>query len=216
MLPLTLGSLGRPPVVLCLGAHCDDIEIGCGATLAHWVTQYPGAQFHWAVFSGDGVRQQESRAAAAGLLAGAESPQLRFFDFRDGFFPSQSLQVKEAFEALKGALRPDVILTHYLQDRHQDHALLADLTWNTFRSHLILEYEIPKYEGDLGHPNVFVPLAMPELDRKVQCLLDCFASQRARAWFTADTFRALARLRGMECAAPSGYAEAFHGRKLCL
>lgn len=216
MLPLKFGSLGRPPVVLCIGAHCDDIEIGCGATLTHWASEYPGALFHWAVFSGDAVRQSESRAAAAGLLAGALAPQLRFFEFRDGFFPAHGREIKERFEELKAQLRPDVILTHYLEDRHQDHEMLANLTWNTFRSHLILEYEIPKYEGDLGHPNVYVPLTKPELDRKVSSLMESFESQRQRAWFTEDTFRALARLRGMECAAPSGYAEAFHARKLCM
>jgi len=202
--------------VLCIGAHCDDIEIGCGATLVHWARQYPGASFHWAIFAGEGARQQESRAAAASLLPQPNAPELRFFDFRDGFFPTQAAQIKEAFEDLKGRVRPDVILTHFLSDRHQDHAMLANLTWNTFRSHLILEYEIPKYEGDLGHPNIYVPLEREELDRKVHSLLECFVSQRARAWFTEDTFRALARLRGMECAAPSGFAEAFHARKVCI
>ncbi len=216
MLPLKFGSLGRPPAVLCLGAHCDDIEIGCGGTLVRWAAEYPGATFHWAVFAGDALRQQESRAAAAHLLPGERGPQLRFFQFRDSFFPAQAEQIKEAFEELKVALQPDVILTHHLADRHQDHALLANLTWNTFRSHLILEYEIPKYEGDLGHPNVYVPLARGDLDRKVRALIESFGSQRSRAWFTEDTFCALARLRGLECAAPSGFAEAFHARKVCL
>jgi len=109
-----------------------------------------------------------------------------------------------------------VILTHHLHDRHQDHKLIGELTWNTFRAHLILEYEIPKYDGDLGQPNVFVPVAAADLDRKISCLLDCFTSQRSRSWFSEDTFKAIARLRGIECGAPSGLAEAFHGRKLCL
>jgi LmbE family N-acetylglucosaminyl deacetylase len=215
VLPLTFASLGRPPVVLCIGAHCDDIEIGCGATLVHWAAQYPGTRFRWAVFCAPAARQQESRAAAAMLLPG-QSAELQFFDFRDGFFPAEGARIKEGFEALKGALRPDVILTHHLADRHQDHATLANLTWNTFRSHLVLEYEIPKYEGDLGHPNLYIPLAQSDLDRKVRSLMDCFASQRSRAWFTEETFRSLARIRGIECAAPSGYAEAFHARKVCL
>jgi LmbE family N-acetylglucosaminyl deacetylase len=214
VLSVKLDNLGRPPVVLCIGAHCDDIEIGCGATLASWSGRYPEARFQWAVFSGDQVRQHESTSAAHGLLAG--TAELRFFGFRDGFFPSHGAQIKETFEQLKATVHPDVIFTHYLHDRHQDHALLANLTWNTFRSQLILEYEIPKYEGDLGQPNVFVPLEAQALDRKIRCLIDCFASQRSRAWFTEETFRALARLRGLECAAPSGYAEAFHARKLCL
>lgn len=215
MLPLKFASLGRPPVVLCLGAHCDDIEIGCGATLVHWADQYPGMRFHWAVFCGPQARRQESRSAAAMLLAGQHS-ELQFFDFRDGFFPTQGAEIKEVFEELKRSLRPDLILTHHLDDRHQDHAVLANLTWNTFRSHLILEYEIPKYEGDLGHPSLYVPLEVRDLDCKVRSLVDSFVSQHSRAWFTEETFRALARIRGVECGAPSGYAEAFHARKLCL
>lgn len=216
MLGLKFENLGRPPTLLCLGAHCDDIEIGCGGALVRWSQEYPGARVVWAIFSGEPGREQESRAAAARLLPGAPGCELRFLDFRDRFFFSQAVQIKEAFDALKAAVQPDVLFTHHLQDRHQDHALIADLTWNTFRSHLILEYEIPKYEGDLGHPNVFVPLSAAELDRKVECLLESFPSQRSRAWFTADTFRALARLRGIESGAASGFAEAFHARKLCL
>lgn len=203
------------PTVLCLGAHCDDIEIGCGATLARWAREYPGARFVWAVFAGEPERAQESRAAAARLIGNAEI-ELRFFGFPDRYFPTQAEALKRTFDELKGSVSPDVIFTHQLDDRHQDHKLVAELTWNTFRSHLILEYEIPKYEGDLGRPNVFVPLEASELDAKVHCLMECFPSQRTRAWFTADTFRALARLRGIECGAPAGFAEAFHGRKLCL
>lgn len=213
MLGLRLQDLGRPPTVLCLGAHCDDIEIGCGATLIRWAREYPGCRFVWAIFSGETGREHESRAAATQLLEGCE---LRFHTFRDRFFPSQGEPIKEAFDALRAAVTPDIVLTHFLDDRHQDHRTIAELTWNTFRSHVILEYEIPKYEGDLGHPNVFVPHTAADLDRKVECLLTSFPSQRSRAWFTADTFRALARLRGIESGAPSGFAEAFHGRKLCL
>jgi LmbE family N-acetylglucosaminyl deacetylase len=130
--------------------------------------------------------------------------------------PMEAERVREVFDELKAGVQPDVILTHHLNDRHQDHRLIAELTWNSFRRHLVLEYEIPKYEGDLGQPNVFVPLTAEDLERKVACLVECYPSQRGREWFTADTFRALARLRGVECVAPAGFAEAFHGRKVCL
>jgi LmbE family N-acetylglucosaminyl deacetylase len=216
VLGLKLQDLGHAPTVLCLGAHCDDIEIGCGATLIRWARDYPGIRFVWGIFSGETGREDESRAAAATLTAGAAPCELRFHAFRDRFFPSQGEAIKEAFDALRATVTPDVVFTHFLDDRHQDHRVIGELTWNTFRSHLVLEYEIPKYEGDLGHPNVFVPHTAADLDRKVACLLESFPSQRARGWFTADTFRALARLRGIESGAPSGFAEAFHGRKLCL
>lgn len=215
MLALRPADLGHPYTVLCIGAHCDDIEIGCGATLIRWAREYPDMHLVWAIFSRDPQREQESRAAAA-RLGGARQPELRFFDFQDRFFPSHVAGIKQVFDELSRQIHPDVVLTHHLSDRHQDHALLGNLTWNTFRSHLVLEYEIPKYEGDLGHPNIYVPHTAEDLERKVACLLDCYASQRSRSWFTADTFRALARLRGIESGAPSGFAEAFHGRKLCL
>jgi LmbE family N-acetylglucosaminyl deacetylase len=216
VLTLKLAELGHPPSVLCIGAHCDDIEIGCGATLVRWSREHPGLRVVWAIFSGDGVRREESRAAARRLIETSPPCELQFYDFRDRFFPAQAEGIKSAFDELRLRVQPDVILTHHLADRHQDHELLARLTWNTFRAHLILEYEIPKYEGDLGQPNVFVPHSAEDLDRKVRALLECFASQSSRAWFTADTFRALARLRGIESGAATGFAEAFHGRKLCL
>jgi LmbE family N-acetylglucosaminyl deacetylase len=173
-------------------------------------------RFVWAVFATEAGRDQETRAAAQQLLPGVTGCELRFFRFRDRYFPTQAEQIKGVFDELGRTLQPDVVFTHYLTDRHQDHKLISELTWNTFRAHLVLEYEIPKYEGDLGHPNVFVPLTADELDRKIRCLLECFPSQLSRSWFTADTFRALARLRGIECGAATGFAEAFHGRKLCL
>ena len=216
MLALKLGEPGLRPTVLCLGAHCDDIEIGCGATLVRWRREYPGVRFVWAVFAGEPERVRESRAAAQSLLGGVEACEVRVFDFPDRYFPTQAERLKGVLEELKASVSADVVFTHQLHDRHQDHALIADLTWNAFRSHLILEYEIPKYEGDLGQPNVFVPLTAEDLQRKVDTLLQCFPSQRSRSWFTADTFRALARLRGIECASASGFAEAFHGRKVCL
>ncbi|MEP7242477.1 MAG: PIG-L deacetylase family protein [Gammaproteobacteria bacterium] len=220
MLPLSFGKSAEPAVILCVGAHCDDIEIGCGATLVRLRREYPSARIVWAIFAREDGRDGESRAAAAQLLGAGTAPpagpELRFFDFRGSYFPTAYEGIKDAFETLKGAVRPDLILTHHLQDRHQDHRVLAELTWNTFRSHLVLEYEIPKYEGDLGHPNLFMPCTVADLDRKVKALMECFPSQRSRGWFTEDTFRALARLRGIECASPTGFAEAFHARKLCL
>ena len=209
-------GLDAHSTVLCIGAHCDDIEIGCGGTLVRWAREYPGTKFVWAIFAVEVNREAESRLAASRLLAGAGGYETRFFDFRASYFPAQVESIKDRFEQLKSAVRPDVILTHYLHDRHQDHKVLSELTWNTWRSHLILEYEIPKYEGDLGHPNFFVPLRAADLARKVETLMECFPSQHTRRWFTPDTFSALARLRGVECDAPDKYAEAFHARKICV
>jgi LmbE family N-acetylglucosaminyl deacetylase len=209
-------QLAHPQTILCIGAHCDDIEIGCAGTLLELCRRHPAARFHWAVFSGDPQREAETRAAAARLLGASGQHTVEVGRFRDSCFPYCGADIKEHFEDLKRRVEPDLIFTHDLADRHQDHRLLAELTWNTFRHHAVLEYEIPKYEGDLGHPNVFVPLDAAGLDQKIGCLLECFQSQRGRSWFTADTFRALARLRGIECGAPGGFAEAFNGRKLCL
>lgn len=215
MLPLAFGVLDEPATVLCIGAHCDDIEIGCGGALVRLAREHPSARFVWAVFAGEPRRERESRGAAASLV-GEGRLEFRQFGFRESYFPSQSDRVKDAFESLKSSVSPALIFTHRLEDRHQDHRTLAELCWNTFRSHLILEYEIPKYEGDLGQPNFFVPLAESDLDHKVATLMRSFPSQHARAWFTPETFRALARIRGIECAADSGYAEAFHARKICV
>jgi len=204
-----------PVKVLCLGAHSDDIEIGCGGTILRFVRQYPNCVFHWAVFSAPGVRAEEAQRGAV-LFAGARAlkrPLLK--GFQDGFMPFAGVEVKTVFEELK-IISPDLIFTHNRNDAHQDHRLLAELTWNTFRDHMILEYEIPKYDGDLGRPSVFVPLDSELCERKVQYLMDTFESQRSKRWFQSDTFFSLLRLRGMECNAPSGYAEAFYCRKLML
>ena len=204
-----------PVKVLCLGAHSDDIEIGCGGTILRFVRQYPNCVFHWAVFSAPGVRAEEAQRGAV-LFAGARAlkrPLLK--GFQDGFMPFAGVEVKTVFEELK-TLSPDLIFTHNRNDAHQDHRLLAELTWNTFRDHMILEYEIPKYDGDLGRPSVFVPLDSELCEKKVQYLMDTFESQRSKRWFQSDTFFSLLRLRGMECNAPSGYAEAFYCRKLML
>jgi LmbE family N-acetylglucosaminyl deacetylase len=212
----TLGE-GSPPLnVLCIGAHSDDIEIGCGGTILHLSEKYPNCVFHWVVFNAVGVRETEAKAAATRFVPAdrLKGPQLKAF--RDAFMPFLGAEVKGFFEQLKATVSPDLIFTHNRKDAHQDHRLLAELTWNTFRDHLILEYEIPKYDGDLGQPNLFVPLDSGVCNRKVRYIIDSFESQRAKPWFREDTFLSLMRLRGMECNAPSGYAEAFYGRKLVL
>jgi LmbE family N-acetylglucosaminyl deacetylase len=213
-------SLARDPDaplrVLALGAHADDIEIGCGGTILRLVADHPGLLVDWVVLSGHGERAAEAADSAAAFLHGAGEARVRVERFRDGFFPYDGGAVKELFERLKGEVDPDLVLTHRLEDRHQDHRLVAELTWNTFRHHLILEYEVPKYEGDLGHPGLFVPLTAALCERKVELLRKCFPSQAGRAWFTDDTFWALLRLRGVESGAPSRYAEAFTARKLVL
>lgn len=201
--------------VLCIGAHCDDIEIGCGGTLLHLKTIFPQLKFHWVVLSGSGPRGQEA-ATAAELFTADHGKKVVLKDFRDGFLPYTGERVKEFFEEMKGQVAPDLIFTHWHGDAHQDHRLVSELTWNTFRDHLILEYEIPKYDGDLGRPSVFVALTAEICEGKIHSLMDTFQSQHAKRWFRRDTFLALMRLRGMECNAPSGYAEAFYCRKLLL
>ena len=212
-------SLGRDAVsplkILCLGAHSDDIEIGCGGTILRLAQQYPNCVFHWVVFSAAGVRGAEAQRAAK-LFVGSntlQGPLLK--TFRDGFMPYLGAEVKAVFEEIK-SISPDLIFTHNCNDAHQDHRLLAELTWNTFRDHLILEYEIPKYDGDMGCPGVFVPLESELCEKKVRYIMDAFESQRSKHWFESNTFFSLMRLRGMECNSPSGYAEAFYGRKLVL
>jgi len=206
----------QPLSVLCLGCHSDDIEIGCGGTILRLAQDYPCTRFHWVVFSAVGVREAEARRAASLFVDRAllEGPTLK--SFRDSFMPFAGSEIKEVFEDIKRTVSPDVILTHFRDDAHQDHRLISDLTWNTFRNHLVLEYEIPKYDGDFGQPNCYVPLTRELCDKKVQYLMEAFQSQRTKNWFEESTFRALMRLRGMECNAPSGYAEAFYLRKLVL
>jgi LmbE family N-acetylglucosaminyl deacetylase len=201
--------------ILCLGAHSDDIEIGCGAAILRLARQYPNCLFHWVVFSALGVRSAEAQRGAT-LFAGknaVQGPLLK--EFQDGFMPFMGREVKAVFEELK-SISPDLIFTHSNKDAHQDHRLISELSWNTFRDHFILEYEIPKYDGDLGHPNLFVPVGYEVCEQKVRYLMDAFESQRSKRWFQPETFYGLMRLRGMECNAPSGYAEAFYCRKLVL
>ena len=217
MLGLQLGrDPGAPLRVLALGAHADDIEIGCGGTVLRLLAEHPDLEVDWVVLSGDGERAAEATESAAAFLQGAAAARIAVERFRDGFLPYTGAQVKEYFEGLKSRVSPDLVLTHRLEDRHQDHRLVAELTWNTFRDHLILEYEIPKYEGDLGQPNLFVPLERAHCERKVELLRKHFPSQAGRDWFADQTFWSLLRLRGLESRAPSTFAEAFHARKLLL
>ena len=202
--------------VLCLGCHSDDVEIGCGGTILRLASEHPDCMFHWVVFSAVGVRAAEAQRAAVQFVDPSRLKGLMLKTFPDGFMPFTGADIKTAFEELKQAVSPDLIFTHSRKDAHQDHRLIADLTWNTFRDHLILEYEIPKYDGDMGQPSVFVPLPSEICERKIQLLVETFRSQCGKHWFQRETFLSLMRLRGMECNAPSGYAEAFYGRKLVL
>lgn len=215
MIGLSLNS-GKPLQILCLGAHSDDIEIGCGGTILRLAEEHPDAVFHWVVFTASGVRAEEARRGASLFLRpeALRGPILK--EFRDGFLPFTGIEVKAFFEELKASITPDVVFTHNRHDAHQDHRLLAELTWNTFRDHFILEYEIPKYDGDLGQPGFFVPLTDSQRQRKVAGLMEAFSSQRSKRWFQPETFLGLMRLRGMECNSPSGYAEAFYCRKAVL
>jgi LmbE family N-acetylglucosaminyl deacetylase len=217
MMPLGLaGRAGGPVRVLCLGAHSDDVEIGCGGTVLRLLAERPGSAVHWVVLSAAGEREREARASARDFLAGAGEARVAVQAFRESFFPSQWTEIKQFLEATRREFEPDVVLCHHRTDMHQDHRLVAELAWNTFRDHVILEYEIPKYEGDLGAPNVFVPLARAVADRKVELLMRHFASQLSRTWFRPDTFHGLMSLRGVECNALEARAEAFHARKVTL
>ena len=216
VLKLGFPTKGTDPLsVLCLGAHSDDIEIGCGGTLLHLKKTLPRLRFHWVVFSASGLRGEEAAGAAELFTAGC-GKEIVLKNYRDGFLPYSGGEVKDFFEEMKSKVNPDVIFTHWRGDAHQDHRLLSELTWNTFRDHLILEYEIPKYDGDMGRPNLFVPLEAPLYEKKVDYLFQAFESQRAKRWFDREAFLGLMRIRGMESNSPSGYAEAFHCRKLVL
>lgn len=202
-------------MVLCLGAHSDDIEIGCGGTLLYLKAALPRLRVHWVVFSASGRRSQEAAKSAELFTEGCER-QVVLKNFRDGFLPYSGGEVKDFFEALKTQVSPDLIFTHWRGDAHQDHRLVSELTWNTFRDHLILEYEVPKYDGDIGRPNLFVPLDRPLCENKVGYLFQAFDSQRSKRWFDRETFLGLMRIRGMESNSPSGYAEAFHAHKIVI
>ena len=214
MLRLNLAT-AEPPVrrVLALGCHADDIEIGCGGTLLQLARSIADLHVTWVVLAASGVRADEARASAAAFLQNVSTADVQIHDFRESFLPSQAAEVKELFEGLK-PVEPDLVLTHTRDDLHQDHRLACELTWNTFRDHLILEYEVPKYDGDLGRPNVFVPLLRDIVDEKVRLILEHFKSQAGKHWFDEEIFRSIARIRGVESA--TAHAEAFTGRKLRL
>lgn len=217
MLPVALGAGANQALrILCLGAHSDDIEIGCGGTLLRLLGERAGSSVHWVVLSATPEREREANASAAEFLAEAQSSTVVVKTFPESFFPSAWADIKKAFEEIKRAATPDVVLCHHRKDFHQDHRVVAELAWNTFRDHVILEYEIPKYEGDLATPNFYVPISRLVADRKVDLLLRHFASQAVRPWFRPDTFHGLMAVRGVECNAPQGRAEAFHARKLSL
>ncbi len=217
MLPLNLPLDPASPLkVLCLGAHSDDIEIGCGGTILHLLSLYRKLDVFWTVFSSGREREREARTSADLFLKQARHREVMVKNFRDGFFPYDGARIKEFFEEIKEKVNPDLVFTHYRDDRHQDHRTISDLTWNTFRRHLILEYEIPKYDGDLGSPNYFVPLGQEICARKIKYICDVFQTQSNKAWLTEDTFQAILRLRGVECSAPEKYAEAFYCRKVIM
>jgi len=216
MLQLALGRPGTPLRLLCVGAHCDDIEIGCGGTLLRLLAEHPGSEVDWVVLSSTPERERETHASAAEFLADAGRIRVSVETFRESYFPWRGEPIKDVFEQVKASASPDVIFTHHRRDEHQDHRLVAELTWNTFRDHLVLEYEIPKYEGDLGQPNLFVPLPAAVAQRKIDLILRHYQSQSRRSWFRAETFRAVMDLRGIESNAPDGVAEAFHCRKATI
>lgn len=202
--------------ILCLGAHADDIEIGCGGSILRWLEEDGSLEVYWVVLSSGRERKKEALRSADLFLKKARKSKVVVEDFRDGFFPYDGAAIKEYFETLKKRFSPDLVLTHYRHDRHQDHRVVSDLTWNAFRRELILEYEIPKYDGDLGQPNLFVPLSESVCRKKIRHILEVFKTQRVKDWLTEDTLQAMLRLRGVECRAPEKWAEAFYCRKMIL
>jgi LmbE family N-acetylglucosaminyl deacetylase len=202
--------------VLCLGAHSDDIEIGCGGTILRLTELYPNIEFYWIVFSSDERRAREASTGARAFIGHVKRRNVVLKNFREGFFPYVAVELKEYFEELKHQFNPDLIFTHYRHDLHQDHRLISELTWNTFRNHFILEYEIPKYDGDLGSPNVFVHLSPRLARQKIQHIMKSFRTQAKKHWFDEETFHGILRLRGVECCAPEKLAEAFYCRKIAF
>lgn len=213
MLPLQFDKI---KTILCLGAHSDDIEIGCGGTLLALLAERPSIDVHWVVVGAGGARSDEARQSAEKFLANVSSKRILIQGFRDSYFPYLGAQLKEFVESVRDSVSPDLIFTHRREDMHQDHRTIAELTWCAFRNNMILEYEIPKYDGDLGHPSVYVPLDASVCRRKIELLMENFPTQREKRWFNEETFRATLRLRGIECQSPTGAAEAFHSRKLTL
>jgi LmbE family N-acetylglucosaminyl deacetylase len=216
MVPMIIGKK-RALEVLCLGAHSDDIEIGCGGTVLRLLEEYPGTHVHWVVFGAEHPqRAAEATKSARAFLRRAGTQTVIVEGFRDGYLPYSGGEVKDFFEKLKGEVSPDLILTHYRNDLHQDHRIVCELTWNTWRDHLIWEYEIPKYDGDLGTPNVYVNLSSAICRRKIDLVMRYFGTQRSKRWFTRDLFEGILRVRGIEAAGPHPFAEAFYGRKILV
>lgn len=208
------GNKNAPKNILCLGAHCDDIEIGCGGTMLRLLQENSRVSVNWIVFSSNAEREIEAKKSSKKFLQRAKINDVRINKFRNGYFPYIGLEIKEYFEKLKQNISPDIIFTHYQNDLHQDHRIISELTWNTFRNHFILEYEMPKYDGDLGCPNFFVTLPEDIKQKKINHILDCFSSQRDKHWFDDKTFESIMRLRGVESCAPDGYAEGYYCRKI--
>jgi LmbE family N-acetylglucosaminyl deacetylase len=216
MIKFNLFSQNKSPKVLCLGAHSDDIEIGCGGTILRLVKEAPGAIFYWSVLSGKKDRAQEARESATSFLSSIEKSIVDIQDFRESYFPFIGNEIKDHFEKIKSNFAPDIVFTHYTNDAHQDHQLVSKLTWNTFRDHFIIEYEIPKYDGDLVTPNLYSHIDASNVEKKIDLICNFFKTQKERPWFSKETFRSIMRIRGIECNSPSGYAEAFHCRKAVL
>ena len=217
MFTVSLENDGKmPESVLFLGAHCDDIEIGCGGAVLELAKRYPDIAVHWVVFSSNPVREKEAKACAEAFLSGFKNNNIIIKNFRNGFFPYDGAEIKEYFEEIKQEVSPDIVFTHYRNDLHQDHHTISQLTWNTFRDHLIFEYEIVKYDGDLGLPNFFVRLNTETVEKKIQYLMEFFKTQHDKQWFTEDTFKALMRLRGIEANSDTSFAEAYYCRKLVI
>ncbi len=201
--------------VLCIGAHSDDIEIGCGGTILRLAEDY-SIDVTWVVLGASGRRRQEAQGSVSDFLKSASNTSVKITEFRNSYFPYDGKEIKEYIETVKSTCNPDIIFSHHGEDLHQDHRFVAELTWNSFRDHLILEYEIPKYDGGIGSPNFFVPLSEETYQRKIDLIMKYFESQKSRSWFTPDTFKAMLRIRGIECNSPSGYAEAYYSRKIVV
>jgi LmbE family N-acetylglucosaminyl deacetylase len=216
MKPLTIAQKSQPLSLLCIGAHADDIEIGAGGTILTGIAKGVELHVHWSVLSAQGSRRDEAITGASMFLEGAKSRRVEIAEFRDGYFPCQRESIKNWFEDLKGRCNPDIILTHHIDDKHQDHRLAAELTYNTFRDHLVLGFEIPKWDGDLSRPNAYIALSEATMMQKIALTFEVFDTQRSKEWFDEGVFRGLARLRGMESRAPERYAEAFHASKFAL
>ncbi|MCW3997876.1 MAG: PIG-L family deacetylase [Candidatus Bathyarchaeota archaeon] len=204
----------KKPKILCLGAHSDDIEIGCGGTILRIIKEVPEAQFRWVVFSGNKIRKKEALEGVSIFLSEIVSKKIDVHNFRESYFPFIGAEIKDCFEKIKKEFNPDLIFTHYKKDAHQDHKLISKLTWNTFRNHFIIEYEIPKYDGDLGTPNLYICLDEVIVKRKINYLYEAYQTQKKKPWFSEDSFRSILRIRGLESNSPTNYAEAFYNYKM--